>query len=246
MAGRETGFNKDITDAHRAFIQGWVSRVTPGKTADYIAAALFYFIVKMQRISDMVAYLGARQQGLRIHNGNIKKAIRHAGRAVIRAQASGQFQERTAIERGTITPRVRQTETVRIWSLFLSYFAAKMNVAWENTKKTNFKSPMSLLNWSTDMMLLFMVETAAALLVRGQWPDDDDDILPAIAAEGVAVFAQGIPIVREAVSEAKGFRGGGVVGAVAQATGDLSEQISQGEADKALARSIAKVAGIFF
>ncbi len=245
MRQRERTFHKDITDAKRAFANGWLARVTPGETAAWVGDALFYFIVKMQRVADMITYLGAKHKGLQLFKGNEAKAIQYAGRMVIRSQASGMFQERTAIERGTINPRVRQTEVVRSFSLFLSFFAAKMNVAWERTRKLNYKSPVQLLHYTVDMMLLFVFETALALLIRGRWPDDDDDIPEVLAKEGVATFAQGIPIVRESFSAARGFPGGGVVGASSDAFGGLAEQVDQGELDEAAVRSAAKALGIF-
>jgi hypothetical protein len=148
----------------------------------------------MQQFVDTITWLGAKRQGLVMFEGDEKKSTAHADRMVARAQGSGNFHERTNFERGTINKGVRNTETVRAWSLFLSYFAAKVNVAYERTKKVNIhKNPMELINYPVDMAMLFAVEGVLAAIIREGLPDDDDEALEKLAGmavwEGVKSFA---------------------------------------------------------
>lgn len=249
MAERERSFNKDIHDAQKGLTTGFLSKITPGRTAEHMADTMFLPIAKAQRVVDMITWLGAKRQGLEMFPGDDAKSTLHADRMVARTQGSGSFSERTSIERGTISKSVRNSETVRVWSLFLNYFAAKLNVAYERTKTTNFKSPFEVVDYASDMVMLFMIEGFLASVIKEGWPDDEEDenaFAKRMGKETVKTFVAGIPGVREAISSAEGFDTGGALGSFAGKVARAGKQISQAETDAALLKSINSVLGTIF
>ena len=249
MKQRSETFNKDIADATTLLKDSVIARYTPKGTPELIAATHFYGIVKMQRLVDTWTWLAAKRDGMRQFSNDEALANEYADRMVIRTQASGNFQERTAVERGTLHKNLRQSEFVRSFTALASYFMAKTNVAYERTKKTNFKNPASIASWVTDMALLYTVEAALVSLVRGAWPDEDEGegaVAKHLARDTISTMAGGVPFLREFVSEAQGFRGGGVFSTVIGDTGKLINQVGQGEMDAALLRSANNLGGILF
>lgn len=253
MRERERSFNKDIQDAQRGLRASFLEANTPGRTDRFISDSLFVFIAKAQRVVDFVTWIAAKRRGLEQFDGDDAKSTEFADRMVARTQGSGNFQERTAFERGTLSKDIRQTELIKAWSLFLNYFAAKLNVAYERTTTTRFRNPLQAAHWAVDMALLFFVEGLLATVIREGLPSDDDDdgsladdFAWTAAWEGVKGFSAGIPIVRELTSRAEGFATGGSIGSVIDKGARAAEQISQGELDKALVTSVNSVLGVLF
>ena len=252
MAQREETFHKDIADASQLISDSWLRRVVPGGSVEFINNSLFYGIKKVQRFVDTWTWIAAKEAGLTEFNNDEALATQFADRTVIRTQASGNFQERTSFERGSISSKTRQTELVRTFTALISYFMAKSNVTFERTKKTNFRNPGQVVSWATDMMLLYVVEAALVGLIRGQWPDEDEEdnygaaVSKYLASEGLNTLFAGVPLIREFSSEAGGFRGGGVFSSVVKDFGKLTEQVGQGEIDKALITSANNLGGILF
>ena len=253
MAQREETFHKDIADASSLISDSYIKRHLPRGTSEFVTNSLFYGIRKTQRFVDTWTWLAAKRDGMRRFENDEARAVEYADRMVVRSQASGNFQERTAFERGSINPKVRQSELVRAFTALISYFMAKNNVAYERTKKTNFKNPGQVIGWATDMMLLYVVEAAIVGIIRGAWPDEDEageeygpQVLAYLGAEGANSLFAGIPMVREFVSEAAGFRGGGVFSSVVADVAKVTEQIGQGEIDQALLTSANNLGGTLF
>ena len=253
MAQREETFHKDIADASSLISDSYIKRHLPRGASEFVTNSLFYGIRKTQRFVDTWTWLAAKRDGMRRFENDEARAVEYADRMVIRSQASGNFQERTAFERGSINPKVRQSELVRAFTALISYFMAKNNVAYERTKKTNFKNPGQVIGWATDMMLLYVVEAAIVGIIRGAWPDEDEageeygpQVLAYLGAEGANSLFAGIPMVREFVSEAAGFRGGGVFSSVVADVAKVTDQIGQGEIDQALLTSANNLGGTLF
>ena len=249
MQQREETWNKDIADSARLLKDSFLSRHTPEGTVEFVHATFFYALKKLQRFVDTWTWLAAYNAGMGNFVNDVGKARQYADRMVIRSQASGNFQERTALERGTVNSALRQTEWVRSFTALASYFMAKTNVAYTRTKRTNFRNPISIGNWLFDIMNLYVVEAMLVSILRGYWPDEDDDagdVLGHIAGEGVNSLFAGVPLVREFVSEAAGFRGGGTFGALIGDFGKATEQVAQGEFDEALFKSINNIGGTLF
>ena len=250
MAQRDETFNKDIADASQLISDSWVRRVAPEGSVEFATNSYFYAIKKTQRFVDTWTWIAAKQAGLKEFNNDETLSTQFADRTVIRSQASGNFQERTAFERGSISSKTRQTELVRTFTALISYFMAKTNVTYERTKKTNFHNPGQVVSWASDMALLYVVEASLVGLIRGQWPDKDEEdnygaaVAKYIAGEGLNTLFAGVPLIREFSSEAGGFRGGGVFSSVLGDFRKVVEQVGQGEIDKALINSANNLLGI--
>lgn len=249
MRDRADTFSKDIADALKKMKGGvlpdWIPAVGGRPLPEWVSRSFFYMIVKSQQIVDMATWLGAYRKGLDQFKVEAD-AVQFADRMVARAQSSGLFSDRTAVERGTLNRRSRQSEAVRIWTTLASYMIAKGNVAYERTRVTDFKSPSQVLRWSTDMVLLFTLEALLIAALRGTWPDDDDEeSVPAFVLKQTANSVLGtIPFVREFAAEANGFRGGGAFGSFAGKVGKAAIQLEQGEGDLALIKALNNVGGV--
>ena len=250
MNQREETFNKDIANVSRLVQDSWLSRRTSEGFADFVANSMFYAIRKTQYMVDQWTWLAAKRAGMEKFGNNAEQAIAFADRMVLRTQATGVFHERSAFERGTISSKTRQTEMVRAFTPLMSFFIAKMNVAYERTKDTKFTSPVSAAGWAADMTLLFTLEAAMAAFIYGSLPDTEDSENPAgdwmkfLAGETVKSAFAGVPGFREFASEAVGFRGGGIMSFAAEAFGRFTEQAGQGEMDAALVKAANNVGGM--
>lgn len=260
MASRAENFNADMALASKMLSESLLARVTPGRSAEILARSFFYLIIKMQRFVDTATWLGAKHKGMDQFAGDEQKANDFADRMVLRSQASGVFTERTQFERGSLNKSIKQTELVRVFTGLISYFMAKSNVAYERTRRTNFKNPGQIFNWAVDMSLLYLGEAILVGLIRGQWPDDEDDEdgWPSyVAEESINAIMAGVPFLREFVSEAVGFRGGGIFSSTVGEVGKLTDQLGQidfeevfdgdfEDIDAALLKTMNNLGGIFF
>lgn len=247
MQERANTFDKEILDAKKGLNKKFFDKAVnklglPPEVAEFVRNSFFWGIKKNQQIVDTITWLAAKEQGMKEFDGDEVQSTRHADRMVIRAQASGIFSERTPIERGSIHKQTQQTEMVRAWSIFISYFMAKFNVAFERTGKTNFKNPGEAANWAIDMMILYTLEGMMALLIRGQWPDDEPLFVTAIKETINNVLS--VPFAREAVAVAQGFKGGGSIVEFAAAVGKAGEQALQFELDAEFFKAWNDIGGI--
>jgi hypothetical protein len=170
MQERETTFNKDIYDLLGEVRAGPTQNRVSAFTSEYLAPWGFWLMQKAQFYTvDMPTWLAGYRQALD-QGKSEKDAIAHADRIVARAAASGNFSDRTPIERGTLSRNVRQNDVVRLFTALGSYMFAKFNVAYEQTRQTQFTDPRQVLSWTTDMVMLFTVEAVLAAMVRGQLP----------------------------------------------------------------------------
>ena len=239
MATRQTTFNKDIMTA--------MENVKDSRIPAWVPQAYFYGITKSQWLVDVTTWLGAHSKGLRQFDGDTEKATAFADRMVARAQASGLWSDRTAIERGTMNAQTRQSEGWRMWTSLISYALAKWNVAYEKTRRAEFKKPAQAIGWAVDMFMLFAVEALFAAWLRGKFKDDDDEpFLMTWARETTFNVMSSLPFVREIGSAIEGFPAGGVVGTLAQRTKNVYTQVSQGEFDMALVRALNSLGGMLF
>lgn len=220
MQGREDSFNADIAKATRMISEGFVSKKLPARTGEMLMWAAFVGMRKLQKVVDTISWLAAKRDGLTKFD-NEAQANEYADRAVARAQGSGNFGDRTAIERGTLSSTIRQSEFVRMFTPLMSYFIAKNNVAIERSAayrrslkgKGAVNAFVQTVDFAADMALLFVVEAVVLAWARGQLPEEDDDdksTLGAIAGEVGASLIAGIPVVREIASVAKGYSGSSI------------------------------------
>ena len=207
MRARDQAFNQDMELARRAFTDGILSRWVGDKAEFIIRESAFIMLKKSQRLVDITTWMAAYNKHMGATNNDHSQAVEFADLMVARTQGSAVFGQRTAFERGSVSINSKQSELIRAFTPFMSYFIAKNNVAFERFKKTNFKSPWELVNFVTDMALLYMFEGLAIALLTTE--DDDDLAFNTLQETGLGIVA-GIPIARDIVGVAQGFEAGRV------------------------------------
>lgn len=261
MATRQTTFNKDMN----AFLDSSASGATPSRwkefKKDYWGPAAFWLMQKVQwHFADVPTWIAGYEQGLRKFGGDESRAVTHADGLVKRAQGSGLFTDRSAIERGSLGTMTRQNEFVKLFSTLGSYMFAKANVAYERGKKAqqvfadngaSRASALEAASLATDMVLLFSVEAlvgaaastaAGAVLGSGDAGDDDENFALWLAKKTALSVIGTLPFVRDMASVAQGYGAGGAYGSI---TGDLAKPVLTvakvvGAVDSEFSRSDAK------
>lgn len=262
MASRRTTFNKDIYDMFNDPKTGPIaSRWIEGR--NFLAGRVgFWLMTRVQwYLADVPTWLAGYHQGLRQFGNDEAKAIAHADAIVKRAQASGLFSDRSAIERGSLTRNTRQNDVVRLFTALGSYMFAKFNVAYERGQRAlgviseegmSMRSAREALSWTVDMAFLFTLEAVVLAAIKGKLPggeddDEDDDGWLAFLAKETGFSIMGtIPLVRDIAGPLQGFGGGGAYGAITEEFGRPLIQIGQGEVDAALVKSIINTTGLAF
>jgi hypothetical protein len=228
MRRRQTTFNKDIQDIVGDTLRGPLEGRYDRVIRRYIAPAGFWLMQKIQFYAIdmptwMAAYDMAKAAGM-----SDTDAVAEADATLVRAQAGGEFSDRTAIERGTTSRTSRQDDVVRLLTALGSYMFAKMNIAIERTNKArrvfreegfSVRSGVEALKLSVDLAMLFAVEAILYAAITGRLPDDDEENLPRawatfLTRETAFTVAGGLPIVRDAVSVFAGFPSGGAYGSI--------------------------------
>lgn len=182
-----------------------------GAIRSKIGQYAFWPIAKMQMMVDIPTWLGAYEKGLARFEGNEAQAIDYADEVLIQAQSSGLMKDLAGFERGTLSEGTRLSPLVRLFTTFYSYFNTKLNLAYEQTKKTNFRKPSDVARLASDYLLLFWVEAILGEMLLGRAPDEDDDEDPLVwgAKLGLKNMAATIPLVREVSGLMDGFSGVG-------------------------------------
>lgn len=230
MATRQTTFNKDIYDFYTDPKTGPVASRWGEIKSEIIGPLSFWLMTKTQwLLVDIPTWLAGYHQGLRRYGNDEAKAIAHADDVVKRAQASGLFHDRSAVERGSVSRTARQNDVVRLFTALGSYMFAKFNVAYERTARASrvvrdegvsAKSAGEVMSWTLDMAFLFMLEAVVTAAIKGKLPDDQDDDdkndswLKFLSLETAKSVVSTIPFVRDGTSVMEGFDGGGAYGGI--------------------------------
>lgn len=255
MAERQTTFQKDVFDAHNeARVSSPIaSRWRAG--TEVLSKAGFAPMVKTQfYVVDLPTWLGAFEAEIRRNGGDEAKAIHFADRMVDRSQGGGFMADRNALERGTVSRNVRQSDFVRLWTTLGGYMVTKLNRGYVTTRqgaraigqaKGPIEKAAQAANMATDLTLLFVFEAALMGLAYSLLTDDEEeeDVAAFIAKETAAAALGGIPFVRESFSAFSGYGAGGVLSSALEIPADVWAQISQGENDKSFRRAIADAIG---
>lgn len=256
MAERRNTFQKDMMDfvADESIVSPLSSRYQRGR--QFIAQLGFAPIRRVQfHVVDIPTWLGAYQAAL--DAGKPEDVAAHqADRMVARSQASGLMPDRAAVERGTVSQTVRQADVVKVWTTLGSYMLAKMNrgrieVARGARAAADPNASMGdrvggVLNSASNLFLLYMFEAVMIGLAFELMDDDDeaDDLAMFVLSETAIATVAGVPGLRESVAAARGFGGGGVIGAIFEAPGDLARQSVDLEMDAGMRRAIANFIGV--
>lgn len=259
MRERETSFQRDVFDLINS-TQFDPLRGVSSEVMRTIMKAGFYAMQKVQYyVIDMPTWLGAHHQGLG-QGMSEEEAAAHADRMVARAQASGLYADRSAVERGTLGGTQRQNEFLRLFTALGSYMFAKFNVAEEVVGRTrrdisdpDANTAFAILKGATDMVLLFTVEAILYNLIKGELPgqgedDEDDDTWATFLLKETALSVASVfPFVRDVSSAVQGFGGGGAYGGVSETFGralSSAGDVALGEATAADARALVDLSGL--
>lgn len=259
MKTRQTTFNKDIYDFYSDPKTGPIASRWGDIKKDIIGPASFWLMTKVQWfVVDIPTWLAGYKQGLQKFGNDEAKAIAHADDIVKRAQASGLFSDRSAIERGSLNRSSRQSDIVRLFTTLGSYMFAKFNVAYERSASAyrtvkeegvSLASARETLSWTLDMAFLFTLEALVGAMIKGNLPNDDDDEdkpgwMAFLAKEtGLSVMGT-IPGIRDVAGPLQGYDGGGAYGAITKEVGAPFLQALQGEFDKGLVKSVINATGL--
>lgn len=211
----------------------------------------YWMMGKSQATVDVATWIAAERVALERGDAPAQ-AVAFADDVVSRAQASGDWIDKTAIQRGTLSQNVRQSELVRATTVLQSYMTAKWNAAYERTAKANLRSLQGGMSWAMDMVSLFIVEGMVAAIIRGKWPEDEDDdgylddVLAKSAEEGASALLGGLPGLAIASSELRGYDSKGLVAEMWEAVARAWTQIEQGELDAGFRKSQVTLAGMLF
>lgn len=232
MRLRKQTFNRELHE-----IQG---RVSQGKgTARVIyEASLFMLMQKMQLIADIPTWVGAYEKAIASDPLDEAGAIAQADRAVIESQGSGQSKDLTEFQRKH-----------PMLTLFYSYFSATYNLMAESTSTTQWKNPLSVAGWMSDMLLLAVIPALGpALILSALRGGDDDEDWAAKIAKWQTMYLLGlVPGLRELSGAVEGYDyAGPPVGRAVADAGKLLQQIGQGEADEGLVIATARLVGSLF
>jgi hypothetical protein len=213
----------------------------------------YFMISRVQRVVDVITWNAAEAKALSENGGDLDAARQYADDVVSRAQASLDFIDKNAIQRGTLGESHRQSELIASMTSLMSYMIAKQNVAVDRTRRTNFRNIGDATSWAADMVSLFTVEALLTTIIRGQWPDDDDDDgtvvddwLAEAGVETLGSLAGGVPGLAQLFTELRGYDAKSILGRAWQAVGRANEQLWQGELDKAAVKSAVNLGGAFF
>lgn len=197
-----------------------VSNARDGKLKSAHAAMIrwgYIPMARMQMIADAATWLAGEAEGLRMFDGDVAKARAYADDLVIRAQSADNFIDKSAVQRGTLDDKHRQSELVKSTTMLLSYMIAKGNVAREKYQAVEFTKPLQVAKFTADMVQLFALETLVVALLANGLPDDEDDDgylddwLAYLVKETGFGFLSTVPLVSQLGTEGRGYTAQGVL-----------------------------------
>jgi hypothetical protein len=265
MQQRALNYNEAMTDAVRLFSSNkrW-NRLTQ---ADKIVRIGFYGMHAVQYVTDTLAYMMAYTQGKKMFPGDDAAARFYAGKIVKRTQGSGDFNERTTMERGTISHETQNSDIIRAMNPLVSYFAAKYSIMVQKTQAAKAQPSVGTIADAFQAYLVAIVlEAIAAVLLKQMlnnlWDNlwggsdeepeemDEEQLAKAQAAAmkeyGKAMVGNavgGIPFARDIWAATQGYGVGGALGSATMDVGRFLIQAGQMEFDKSLWNSAANLFG---
>ena len=234
-----------------------LNTVRAGEGLSAVKASFFVFISKMQRVVDVPTWLGAYDKGLheldyeKGADESARKAIEEtasalADQAVLDSQSGGQLKDLAGVQRGSPLKKA--------YTNFYSFFSATYNLNAEAYRRTDFKSPVSVIMLAADAVMLNTVPVLFSLalmeMLKGDCGDDLECLAKKLKAQQLSFLFGQMILLREvgvAVSAATGGSSYGYGGPAGLSFfADLvktGQQVQQGEVDAALLKSANKAAG---
>jgi hypothetical protein len=234
-----------------------LNTVRAGDQISALKASFFVLIAKMQRVVDVPTWLGAYDKGLASlgYESAVDEAARKAieetasalaDQAVIDSQSGGQLKDLAKVQRGS--------PLFKIWTNFYSYFSATYNLNVEAYRRTDFRSPVSVMALAVDAVLLNTVPVLFSLalkeLLKGECDYDLECLTKKLGHEQLNFLFGQMILLREAGTAVDVAVGGNAYGYSGPAGlrffADLyktGQQVQQGEADMALFKAANATAG---
>ena len=229
MRLRSKTFNRELHE-----INGRVSHGR-SKARQIYDASLFMMMQKMQLVADVPTWIGSYEKAL-ASGSDEATAVAMADQGVLDSQGGGQTKDMAELQRKH-----------PLLSMFYSYFNVTYNLAAESTAKTDFKNPLALAGWVSDMALLMIIPALgpAILLELLRGGGDDEDKWAKKLLEWQSSYMLGTVMgLRETSGLVAGFDySGPPVGRIVGDLGKMSKQVSQGEADEPLALAALRLLG---
>lgn len=214
-----------------------------GQVLGAMEDSYFWLITRGQMIADVPTWLGAYEKAFDTDPAmDEKTAVALADQAVLDSQGGGQVKDLADIQRGG--------PLKKLWTNFYSYFNTTYNQAAEAIGRTNYRSPAEVGRLAVDLLMLYSVPAMLGLALKEalRGGDDDDEWAEKAFREQAAYILGSLVGLREISGAVQGFQGyEGPAGSRAfSEVGKLFKQVSQGEVDEALIKSLNKTAGILF
>lgn len=240
-------------EAVQTVMDAEAGRFSAGKAA--IIRFGYWMIGRVQGLVDTVTWLAAEQAGMAKFGNDVGRARAYADDVVTRAQGSGEFIDKSPLQRGTLGDNVRQTEWIKATTALQGYMIAKGNLAYEQTRKANLRNPRQAMKWAADMVMLFSVEGLLTAALTAKLPNDDDDdglwddLGEWAIKDALATFFGVIPGGGVLVDQFRGYDSSGVVAGAWRAYAELLEKLTPGEdgevnLDKGVAKAAVSAAGV--
>ena len=199
-------------------------------------ASLFMLMQKMQLVADIPTWIGAYDKAMADGMDEVD-AVALADQAVLDSQGGGQTKDLAEIQR-----------KLPLLTQFYSYFNTTLNLAAESTARTNFRNPLAVAGWLSDMMLLMVVPALGPAMIlalmRGENCWEEGDCARELAQAQLGYLFGTVVGVRELSGPVAGYDyAGPPVGRVVVELGKVGTQVQQGELDEPLAMSIIRLFG---
>lgn len=219
------------------------------KAREVMDKVMFAPMTITQIAVDTPTWYGAYQKALTAGESE-DRSVALADQAVLDSQSGGQVKDMAAIQRGG--------PLQKLFTTFYGYFNAAYNIGVEQTKKTNFKDPVSVMKLGGDYLMLYSVPAVLGRIIQTALTGGDDDWDPEVLAKNLAndqiSYLMGLMVgsreITGAIQTVAGVNPytssyGGPAGLrFFQEFFNLATQIHQGEADAALLKSVSNIAGI--
>lgn len=250
MRNRSRTINREIAEIH--------NRLTTAKPTwqQWMESSFFIMIQKMQMLVDYPTWIGAYEKALADPANadadgvvDAQRAARLADQAVIDSQGEGQIKDLAQIQRGG--------PWMKLWTNFYSYFSTALNLSVDSIKRTDFKDPVSVARLAGDVMLIAVLPTVMGTLIRELVKgggDDEEELLKDVGRDLVGFVPSLFLGVREFTGGIQALAGLGTPFRYSGPAGlrligefeKFTQQVGQGELDKALLKSANNTAGMLF
>jgi hypothetical protein len=231
MRLRSKTFNRELHE-----IKGRVSK-GHSKARTIYDASLFMLMQKMQMVADVPTWIGAYEKAL-AEGKDEDTAVAMADQSVLDSQGGGQTKDMAEFQRKH-----------PFLTMFYSYFNTTLNLAAESTSQTDFKNPLAVAGWASDMALLMVIPALAPAMIlammRGEDCDDPEKCAKKMAQAQAGYLLNLMLGVREVSGPVSGYDySGPPVGRVITELNKTGKQVAQGEMDEGLAKSAISLLGV--